>query len=124
VVTLILGNTNGTGNRLLGDTSYGPDAIEVSLLEAYLQADFDAVKIKGGRQVFKLGTGILFEDAIDGLKLYGRLGPVVLTAAAFKAKELPKGTSSALETPLQEKGQEAMLIFTFSTLDLEIQSER
>lgn len=91
VVTLILGNTNGTGNRLLGETSYGPDASEVSILEAYLQADFDAVRFKGGRQVFKLGTGIIFEDAIDGLKLDGRLGPVVLTAAAFKAKELTEG---------------------------------
>jgi hypothetical protein len=92
VATLILGNTNGTGNRLLGEVPYGPEANDgsgtsIGLLEAYIRADFAALNFKGGRQVFKLGNGIILEDAMDGLLANSNLGPAALTLGTFKIVE-------------------------------------
>lgn len=90
VVTLIAGRSlvNGHGNRLLGATSYGPDGTsDVGILEAYLKADFNKWAFKGGRAIYKLGNGIILDDAVDGLWANFGLGGTALTVATLKLNE-------------------------------------
>ena len=90
VVTLIAGRSlvNGHGNRLVGATSYGPDSTsEVGILEAYLKADFNRWAFKGGRAMYKLGNGIILDDAVDGLWANFSLGGTALTVATLKLNE-------------------------------------
>lgn len=91
VVTLAVGrsfSTNSHANRLLGDTPYGPDrGTDVGIFEAYLKADFETWALKGGRAVYKLGNGIILDDAVDGLWADVGLGPVALTLATLKIVE-------------------------------------
>ena len=86
VVTLAAG-TNATGNRLLGATSFGPDGSAVGLVEAYLKADFRTWGLKGGRAIYKLGNGIILDDAVDGLWANFGLGGTALTVATLKLYE-------------------------------------
>ena len=87
VVTLAAGSTNGTGNRLLGDTSFGPDGSTIDLVEAYIKADFKTWGLKGGRAIYKLGNGIILDDAVDGLWANFGLGGTALTVATLKLNE-------------------------------------
>ncbi len=87
VVTLAAGTTGTNGNRLLGDTSFGPDGSAVGLVEAYLKADFKTWGIKGGRAIYKLGNGIILDDAVDGLWANFGLGGTALTVATLKLNE-------------------------------------
>lgn len=90
VVTLLAGRSfaNGSGNRLLGDTPYGPDgSTDVGLLEAYLKADFGRWAFAGGRKVYKLGHGIVLDDAVDGLWADFKAGPAAVTVATLKLNE-------------------------------------
>jgi hypothetical protein len=89
VVTLIAGTglPNGSGNRLLGATSYGPDQSYVDILEAYLKVDFKTWAFRGGRAVYKVGNGIILDDAVDGLWANINLGPAVVTLATLKIRE-------------------------------------
>ncbi|MFZ5863646.1 MAG: hypothetical protein ACOYXR_12480 [Nitrospirota bacterium] len=96
VTTLIIGQTGGNGNRLLGggidagDPSgvYGPEAgSTVGFLEAYIKADFGGWGFAGGRKVYKLGHGIVLDDAVDGLWFDARLGETDVTFGALKLIE-------------------------------------
>ena len=90
VVTLAAGTNAAvpsSGNRLLGDTSFGPDGSAIGLVEAYLKADFKAWGIKGGRAIYKLGNGIILDDAVDGLWANFSLGGTALTVATLKLNE-------------------------------------
>ncbi len=89
VVTLAAGTEGVTGNRLLGDTAFGPDGSGgmVWLVEAYLKADFRTWGIKGGRAIYKLGNGIILDDAVDGLWANFGLGGTALTVATLKLNE-------------------------------------
>jgi hypothetical protein len=92
VVTLAAG-TNGTnGNRLLGRTSFGPDGSAIGLVEAYLKADFKTWGLKGGRAIYKLGNGIILDDAVDGLWANFGLGGMGLTVATLKLREVTDAT--------------------------------
>jgi hypothetical protein len=122
VVTLLLGQSGGTGNRLLGDTAYGPDESVVGLLEAYIQANFRSWSFKGGRQVFKLGHSVVLEDALDGLRVDTRTGPALLTVAALKIVELTNEDVVAIgNTSLSDQSNDADLYVVnagFGTVDL------
>jgi hypothetical protein len=98
VVKLIASRTDGNGNRLLGGNPtgspagaggiYGPEATsDVGILEAYLKADFDGWNFTGGRKVYKLGHGIILDDAVDGLWADFNFGSTVLTLATLKLIE-------------------------------------
>jgi hypothetical protein len=90
VVTLVAGRSfgNGHANRLLGASSYGVDAgSDVAVLEAYIKADFKNLGIKGGRAMYKLGNGIILDDAVDGLWANFGLGGTALTVATLKLNE-------------------------------------
>jgi len=90
VVTLVAGRSfgNGHANRLLGASSYGVDAgSDVAVLEAYIKADFKNLGIKGGRAMYKLGNGIILDDAVDGLWANFALGGTALTVATLKLNE-------------------------------------
>lgn len=105
VVTLVAGRslTNGHANRLLGDATvppYGPDAgSDVGILEAYIKAGLGMVDLKAGRAVYKLGNGIILDDAMDGIWLDFGAGPAKLTAAAIKLAEVTDGTVVAIGDP-------------------------
>jgi len=92
VVTLAAGTDGTNGNRLLGATSFGPDASGVGLVEAYIKADFTTWGIKGGRAIYKLGNGILLDDAVDGVWLNFGLGGMALTVATLKLVEVTDAT--------------------------------
>src|SRR3990172_2978601 len=90
VVTLAAGTNAAvpsSGNRLLGDTSFGPDGSAIGLVEAYLKADFKTWGLKGGRAIYKLGNGIILDDAVDGLWANFSLGGTALTVATLKLNE-------------------------------------
>lgn len=87
VVTLAAGTEGTNGNRLLGATSFGPDGSAVGLVEAYLKADFKTWGLKGGRAIYKLGNGVILDDAVDGLWANFGLGATALTVATLKLNE-------------------------------------
>src|SRR3990172_2134959 len=86
-VTLAAGTNGVRGNRLLGATSFGPDGSAIGLVEAYLKADFKTWGLKGGRAIYKLGNGIILDDAVDGLWANFSLGGTALTVATLKLNE-------------------------------------
>jgi hypothetical protein len=88
VVTLAAGTNGVRGNRLLGATSFGPDGSAIGLVEAYLKADFKTWGLKGGRAIYKLGNGIILDDAVDGLWANFGLGGTGLTVATLKLREV------------------------------------
>jgi hypothetical protein len=99
VVTLIAGssrdsttNNINNGNRLLGRSSYGPDGSYVGILEAYIKADFARWAFTGGRKVYKLGHGIVLDDAVDGLWAEFDAGPAAVTVATLKLNERTNDT--------------------------------
>ncbi|MBI3607569.1 MAG: hypothetical protein HY207_06365 [Nitrospirae bacterium] len=95
VVTLIAGRTSsaGNGNRLLGASSYGPDGgSDVGILEAYLKANFGNWTFTGGRSVFKLGHGIILDDAADNLRADFNVGSTAVTLATLKLVERTDST--------------------------------
>jgi hypothetical protein len=55
--------------------------------EAYIKADFQNLGIKGGRALYKLGNGIILDDAVDGLWANFGLGGTALTVATLKLNE-------------------------------------
>ncbi len=86
VVTIDFTSTNNTGNQLLGDNNgtFGPKDDTLALLEAYIKADLRAATLSAGRQVFKIGHGILFEDPADGFFLNVPIGPMKLSLVNIK----------------------------------------
>ena len=95
VATLIVGRSfqNGSGNRLLGATPYGPESsTDMAFLEAYLKAEFSQLTFTGGRKVYKLGHGIILDDAVDGLWFDVKSGPAVVTLASLKILEQTNST--------------------------------
>ncbi|MEO5657885.1 MAG: hypothetical protein ABIO65_12590 [Nitrospiria bacterium] len=98
VVTLIAGTgpttstANNHGNRLLGNTPYGPDGTGVDILEAYIKAGLGSFDLKAGRAVYKLGNGIILDDAVDGIWVDFGAGSAKLTVAALKLAEVTDGT--------------------------------
>lgn len=94
VVTMDFTSANNTGNLRLGgggsaitgesDVPVGPADDRFALVEAYIKADLRVATFSAGRQTFKLGHGIIFEDAADGFVLDIPVGPLKLTLADLK----------------------------------------
>ncbi len=86
VVTMDFTSTAGTGNMRFGETGgpYGPKDDTFALLEAYIKADLRVAMVSGGRQMFKIGHGILFDDPADGFVIDVPLGPAKLTLVNLK----------------------------------------
>jgi hypothetical protein len=93
VVTLDFTSASNSGNLRLGgggatggdpDVAYGPADDRFALVEAYIKADLRVATFSAGRQLFKLGHGIIFEDAADGFVLSAPVGPLKVTVANLK----------------------------------------
>jgi hypothetical protein len=97
VVTLAAGTTGVTGNRQFGATPFGPEG-GIGLVEAYIKADFKTWGLKGGRAIYKLGNGIILDDAVDGLWANFGLGGTALTVATLKLREVADATEVAIGT--------------------------
>ena len=97
VVTLAAGTTGVTGNRQFGATPFGPEG-GIGLVEAYLKADFKTWGLKGGRAIYKLGNGIILDDAVDGLWANFGLGGTALTVATLKLREVADATEVSIGT--------------------------
>ena len=97
VVTLDFTSQSNSGNLRLGgggvvgstepDIPVGPADDRFALVEAYIKADLRVATFSAGRQAFKLGHGIIFDDPADGLFLEVPLGPLKLTAANLKLRD-------------------------------------
>jgi len=98
VVTMDFTSTSGTGNMRFGETggAYGPKDDTFALLEAYIKADLRMAMLSAGRQVFKIGHGILFEDPADGFFLDVPLGPAKLTLVNLKTFDCTSSTTTAI----------------------------
>ncbi len=94
VVTMDFTSQNNTGNLRMGgggvggvagtDVPVGPADDRFALVEAYIKADLRMATFTAGRQMFKLGHGIIFEDSADGFVLDGPVGPFKVTVADLK----------------------------------------
>lgn len=97
VVTLDFTSAGNSGNLRLGgggtttagdgDVSFGPADDRFALLEAYLKADLGLAAFMAGRQGFKLGHALIFEDAVDALVLDVPIEMVRLTVANLKIRD-------------------------------------
>ncbi|MDP3092571.1 MAG: hypothetical protein Q8N04_17995 [Nitrospira sp.] len=88
-VTPFLTSSNGTGQSRLGKVAFGPDSSAstsctgvgnegtgtgctqntFSMLQAYLQVNFNKVSLRVGRQIFTIGNALLVQDAVDAFRL-------------------------------------------------------
>ena len=96
VVTLDFTSANNTGNLRLGgggttgplgadpDVPVGPADDRFALVEAYIKADLRLATFSAGRQSFKLGHGIIFDDSADGFVFDIPAGPIKVTLADLK----------------------------------------
>jgi hypothetical protein len=93
VVTLDFTSANNTGNLRMGgggifggesDVPVGPADDRFALMEAYIKADLRVATFAAGRQSFKLGHGIIFDDSADGFVLDIPVGQLTLTLADLK----------------------------------------
>lgn len=98
VVTMDFTSTNNTGNQRFGETggAYGPKDDTFALLEAYIKADLRMATLSGGRQMFKIGHGILFDDPADGFVVDVPLGPAKLTLVNLKTFDCTSATTTAI----------------------------
>jgi hypothetical protein len=96
VVTLDFTSANSTGNLRMGgggiflgeaDVAVGPADDRFALVEAYIKADLRMATLTAGRQMFKLGHGIIFEDSADGFAVDIPAGPAKLTLANLKLRD-------------------------------------
>jgi hypothetical protein len=97
VVTLDFTSANNSGNLRLGgggsaitgesDVAVGPADDRFALVEAYIKADLRVATLAAGRQTFKLGHGIIFEDSADGFVVDVPAGPAKLTLADLKLQD-------------------------------------
>lgn len=98
VVTMDFTSTAGTGNMRFGEASgaYGPKDDTFALLEAYIKADLRVAMLSGGRQMFKIGHGILFDDPADGFVVDVPLGPAKITLVNLKTFDCTSSTTTAI----------------------------
>ncbi len=88
-ITPFLTSSNGTGQSRLGKVAFGPDSSAsttctgvgnegtptactqntFSMLQAYLQVNFNKVSLRVGRQIFTIGNALLVQDAVDAFRL-------------------------------------------------------
>jgi hypothetical protein len=109
VLTTDLTSINGTGNTRLGEFPFGPASRgdnatnpkgattsenTFTLLQAYIKLNTPVASFAAGRQVFKLGHGLLVADAVDAFVLEVPLGVAKLTLGDLKIFDSTRGAGS------------------------------
>ena len=109
VLTTDLTSINGTGNSRFGEFPFGPASRGTgatnpkgaftsentfTLLQAYIKLNTPVASFAAGRQVFKLGHGLLVADAVDAFVLDIPLGPAKLTLGDLKIFDSTKAAGS------------------------------
>lgn len=109
VVTTDLTSINGTGNSRFGEFPFGPASRgegatnpkgattsenTFTLLQAYIKLNTPFANFAAGRQVFKLGQGLLVADAVDAFVLDIPLGAAKLTFGDLKIFDSTKAAGS------------------------------
>ncbi len=116
VVTLDFTSANSTGNLRMGgggitggeaDVAVGPADDRFALVEAYIKADLRVATFSAGRQSFKLGHGIIFDDSADGFVLDAPVGPLKVTVADLKLRDnTDSGVVFIGNTPIEGTGSD------------------
>lgn len=109
VVTTDLTSINGTGNSRFGEFPFGPASRgegatnpkgattsenTFTLLQAYIKLNTPVASFAAGRQVFKLGHGLLVADAVDAFVLDIPIGAAKLTFGDLKIFDSTKAAGS------------------------------
>src|SRR5438309_1748928 len=110
VVTTDLTSSNGTGNSRFGNVAFGPNSSAAvtcgggtatactqntfTILQAYLKLNTPRASFAAGRQVFKLGQGLLVADAVDAFVLDVPLGAAKLTFGDLKIFDSTRAANS------------------------------
>jgi hypothetical protein len=100
VLTTDLTSSNGTGNSRFGNVAFGPNSSSAvtcgggtptactqntfTILQAYIKLNTPFASFAAGRQVFKLGHGLLVADAVDAFVLEVPVGVAKLTFGDLK----------------------------------------
>jgi len=100
VLTTDLTSSNGTGNSRFGNVAFGPNSSAAvtcgggtptgctqntfTILQAYIKLNTPIASFAAGRQVFKLGHGLLVADAVDAFVLDVPVGIAKLTFGDLK----------------------------------------
>jgi hypothetical protein len=104
VVTTDVTSINGTGNSRFGEFPFGPASKgstssttsenTFTLLQAYLKVNTPYGNFAAGRQVFKLGMGLLVADAVDAFVLEIPVGAAKVTLGNLKIFDSTAGPGS------------------------------
>ncbi len=110
VLTTDLTSSNGTGNSRFGNVAFGPNSSAAvtcgggtptgctqntfTILQAYLKLNTPFASFAAGRQVFKLGHGLLVADAVDAFVLDVPIGIAKLTFADLKIFDSTRAANS------------------------------
>ena len=110
VLTTDFTSSNGTGNARFGQFAFGPAQSSATtcgggtgtactqntfaLLQAYLKLTTPYFSFTGGRQVFKIGHGLLVADAVDALVLDIPIGSSTLRFANLKIFDSTRSAGS------------------------------
>ncbi|HEY3196650.1 MAG TPA: hypothetical protein VGJ57_01455 [Nitrospirales bacterium] len=110
VVTTDLTSSNGTGNSRFGNVAFGPNSSSAvtcgggtptactqntfTILQAYIKLNTPVASFAAGRQVFKLGHGLLVADAVDAFVLDVPLGAAKLTLGDLKIFDSTRSAGS------------------------------
>jgi hypothetical protein len=110
VVTTDLTSFNGTGNSRFGQFAFGPASSAstscgsgtptdcsqntFTLLQAYIKLNTPYANFAAGRQVFKIGQGLIVADAVDALVLDIPSGGAKLTLADLKIFDSTRSAGS------------------------------
>jgi hypothetical protein len=110
VLTTDLTSSNGTGNSRFGNVAFGPNSQSAvtcgggtptactqntfTILQAYIKLNTPLASFAAGRQVFKLGHGLLVADAVDALVLEVPIGVAKLTFGDLKIFDSTRAATS------------------------------
>src|SRR5256712_7140252 len=103
VLTTDFTSINGTGNSRFGEFAFGPASKgegsattsenTFTLLQAYLKINTPYGNFAVGRQVFKLGLGLIVADAVDAFVLEIPIGAAKVTVGDLKIFDSTKASS-------------------------------
>jgi hypothetical protein len=110
VLTTDLTSSNGTGNSRFGNVAFGPNSQSATtcgggtptdctqntftILQAYIKLNTPYASFAAGRQVFKLGHGLLVADAVDAFVLEVPIGAAKLTFGDLKIFDSTRAATS------------------------------
>src|SRR5437879_1557319 len=104
VLTTDFTSINGTGNSRFGEFAFGPASKgegsattsenTFTLLQAYLKVNTPYGNFAVGRQVFKLGLGLIVADAVDAFVLEIPIGAAKVTLGDLKIFDSTRNATS------------------------------